>query len=148
MPLFALPAPKLGTRFYDGKNRKLVYILAELKDNRVHGQAADGAVTQHKSWKIEEWEQMTGLTIGQDLLDTMTVTPPPPPKAKAAKPAKEKKAGKTGKTKATAAAPAKPSKHEKQNQELAATHTKLAPRRPGAASRNPGYGCQPTAKHL
>ena len=98
MPLFALPAPKLGTRFYDGKNRKLVYILAELKDNRVHGQAADGAVTQHKTWKIEEWEQMTGLTIGQDLLDTMTVTPPPPPKAKAAKPAKEKKAGKTDKT--------------------------------------------------
>ena len=125
MPLFALPAPKLGTRFYDGKNRKLVYILTELKDNRVHGQAADGAATQHKTWKIEEWEQMTGLTIGQDLLDTMTVTPPPPPKAKAAKPAKEKKAGKTDKTKATR--PAKPSKHEKQNQELAATHAKLAP---------------------
>ena len=31
MPLFARPVPKLGTRFYDGKNRKLVYILTEPK---------------------------------------------------------------------------------------------------------------------
>ncbi len=111
MAFITMPAPKVGTTFYDkpGNGRKL-YKLKRLQDNKVICTPANDDGKEALILPIEAWEKLTGYKIGPDLLATMTFSPSAPPAepkpAKAAKPAKPAKPAKSAKTTKAPAAPA------------------------------------------
>ena len=91
MAFITMPAPKVGTMFYDkpGNGRKL-HKLKRLQDNKVICTPANDDGKEALILPIEAWEKLTGYKIGPDLLATMTFSPPAP--APVAKPAEAKPA--------------------------------------------------------
>jgi hypothetical protein len=75
MAFITMPAPKVGTMFYDkpGNGRKL-HKLKRLQDNKVICTPANDDGKEALIMPIEAWEKLTGYKIGPDLLATMTFT--------------------------------------------------------------------------
>ena len=73
MAFITMPAPKVGTTFYDkpGNGRKL-HKLKRLQDNKVICTPANDDGKEALILPIEAWEKLTGYKIGPDLLATMT----------------------------------------------------------------------------